>query len=222
MSTKNTSENLLATDDQIGHIKGFIDQELRGLHRNIAQLFIQNGELVKKAFSETMKELRCKLKAVSNVSKVIRPNTLVLNISDFKHAFFINKIDVDPGIYEYFEKVHPEYNLKIDREIQFVELPVTLIEKEDVTIKEIYLAAARLNLDYCLPKDALHLRLQYNVQPPEIIHIVTKEVNTDDYTVFTVRRRYSSSIPEILIQDYDPNYIVHKSEKFLFRKRPVS
>ncbi|MDZ4230178.1 MAG: hypothetical protein U1C53_03490, partial [Candidatus Veblenbacteria bacterium] len=70
----------MATDEQIGHIKGFIDQELRELRRNVAQLFVQNGNLVKGAFTATIRKLGNKLKSVNTVSKVIRPNPQLLYI----------------------------------------------------------------------------------------------------------------------------------------------
>lgn len=52
MSTQNTSQEiLLATDDQIGHLKGLFDKKFRSLPRAIAQALITNGDALQNAIN---------------------------------------------------------------------------------------------------------------------------------------------------------------------------
>ncbi len=49
MSTQNTSTIELATDDQIGHLKGLFDKKFRSLPRAVAQELVKNGGVLQDA-----------------------------------------------------------------------------------------------------------------------------------------------------------------------------
>ena len=65
MSTKNTPKTepkiLMATDDQIGHIKGLIDKCLRALTREQAQVIIHGGDVYIPAFEEMLQRVLAEL-----------------------------------------------------------------------------------------------------------------------------------------------------------------
>ncbi len=51
MSTQNTSTIELATDDQIGHLKGLFDKKFRSLSRAIAQELVKHGDVLQNAIN---------------------------------------------------------------------------------------------------------------------------------------------------------------------------